>query len=353
MDAAFLRPLLFSLASALVLVPLCCRAARWLGLLDPPGPRKQQEQGVPLLGGVALLLALLCGLAAGGQLPPQGWWRIGAGALIVLLVGLLDDLRKRHGGLRARSKFLGQSLAVLILLSDRLSPVLGGRAGLAECISLLVLIFLLLSIINAQNAVDNMNGLSAGLALVTAGVCVAASPSSGSTGLGMMAAALAGSLAGFLPFNYPRAGAYLGDAGSYLAGFLVAVLALDLTTGFHSGRVTVLSGEDLPAALLLVSVPLFDLGFSVFHRLREGRPVSQGDARHLSHRLVAVGFRPAVAVLLLVAAQVLGCAVGWLLLESGFLLAMTGIALVLTLFLGGALLLIRAERKSRAAGQDH
>ena len=358
MDVSLLRPLSVSLAAALVLVPLSCLAARRLLILDQPGLRKRQAVGVPLLGGVALFAALLCGLAASGSWPPAGWWRLGAGALIVLLVGLADDVLKRRGGLSARAKFLGQLLAVLILVSDRIPPLLAGRAAAAEVVSVLLLVFLVLSIINAQNVVDNMNGLSAGLALVTAGICVATTRSSsamesGAMELGVVAAALVGSLGGFLPFNYPRARTYLGDAGSHLAGFLVAVLALDLATGFFSRGRTVLPAEDLLVAPLLVCVPLFDLGFSVFHRMREGRPVTQGDARHLSHRLVAAGLRPSAAVRLLVLAQILGSAVGWWLLDRGLLPVLAGVALVLLLFLGGARLLIGAERESGAGGHDH
>jgi UDP-GlcNAc:undecaprenyl-phosphate GlcNAc-1-phosphate transferase len=110
-----------------------------------------------------------------------------------------------------------------------------------------------------------------------------------------MAFLAAGALLGFLPFNFPRASAFLGDAGSHLTGYLLAVLAIlpHFYTAKHPRPLAVLT------PLLVLAVPLADLAWVVLLRWRGGQPFYVGDTNHLSHRLVRRGLSPARAVVLI------------------------------------------------------
>jgi UDP-GlcNAc:undecaprenyl-phosphate GlcNAc-1-phosphate transferase len=255
--------------------------------------------GLTLLSVLFLATGALSLLAHGRALASDpGWirdfihgaregWFILAGAAAMTVVGWIDD---RHE-LRAGVKFLGQlgvataiSMAGMGIPPDIPSP-LAGHA---------VAILWILTVTNALNFTDNMNGLCTGLAVIggaSFGVRAVLDGDSLSAVLGFLTA---GAAAGFLPWNFPRARAFLGDAGSHLVGYLLAVLALlahRRTGGQAVGPVA--------APLLILAVPLFDLAWVCLIRSCSGKPFYVGDTNHLSHQLVRRGLTPPWAVGLL------------------------------------------------------
>ena len=140
--------------------------------------------------------------------------------------------------------------------------------------------------INAFNFMDNMNGLCAGLGAIGAlWFAIIA------TGLGQYLVALlaflgAGALLGFLPYNYPKASVFLGDAGSHLVGYLLAVLAI--LPHFYSKKNP--STLAVMTPLIVLAVPLLDMAWVVLLRTKKGKPFWIGDTNHLSHRLVRRGW---------------------------------------------------------------
>jgi UDP-GlcNAc:undecaprenyl-phosphate GlcNAc-1-phosphate transferase len=125
----------------------------------------------------------------------------------------------------------------------------------------------------------------------------------------MLALAIGGALAGFLPYNFPRASSFLGDAGSHLVGFLLAVVAIlpHFYSATSPNRLAVIS------PLLVLGVPLLDLAWVVIIRWRLGKPFWIGDNNHLSHRLNRSGFsRPRAVMLLWLLGLVLGAVAWWL-----------------------------------------
>jgi UDP-GlcNAc:undecaprenyl-phosphate GlcNAc-1-phosphate transferase len=285
----------------LLCTPLAAAVARRLGLLDRPGGYKAHAAPTPLLGGAAIAVATVAGAAscwpstdAAGGVGPAA---LAAGATVVLGVGLLDDLR----GLTARHKFAWQVVAaavaglVLALLGVRLSLFLPWPP--APIIALTVL--WIVAITNAVNFLDNMNGLCAGLGAIAALALCALNLRAPEPAVAVIAAALAGACLGFLPFNWPRARIFLGDSGSMLIGFLLAALSV---MGVYT------RGAPVPllavyAPLCLLAVPLLDLVLVTLLRLWVGHPPWIGDRRHISHRLVRRGMRPATAVATLWAAS--------------------------------------------------
>ena len=299
-------------AVSLPLWQALCR--RW-GHVDDPGHRKIHTQPIPLAGGFAVSAGGLLGglliwiLASSGVLGrvevgslwvgAEGGRRFGvllAGAVGMLALGAWDDRRDLGAGI----KFLVQGLiAVLVAIYGVQVPVPDGMAILRQPLT----VFWILAVTNAFNLSDNMNGLCAGLGLIGASAVSAASLLfQGQFELACGAALIAGSLAGYLPYNYPRASVFLGDAGSQWVGYWIAVLALLFV------RPSTISNGGLQqswrVAFAVVAVPLIDMAFVVVSRTWRGQPFWVGDTHHLSHRLArtSLGKAGAVAVLWLLGA---------------------------------------------------
>jgi UDP-GlcNAc:undecaprenyl-phosphate/decaprenyl-phosphate GlcNAc-1-phosphate transferase len=301
---AFGVPFLVSLASLPWWRKWCLRH----GLVDEPGPRKIHSEPVPLAGGLAVMTGLLLSLlgalllvklnlpegAVAAKLA-YGFGRRGlplgavvAGALAMLALGWLDD---RHE-LRAGPKFLGQLLVAGLVAASGVRITLFVPSLL---FSYAITVLWILTVTNAFNFQDNMNGLCTGLAVIAAGWLGLMAARHGQYLVASMAFLVGGAALGFLPHNFPRGRSFLGDAGSHLLGFLLGILAI--LPHFYSVR------HPQPWAvlspLLILAVPLGDLAWVVLLRWRFGRPFYVGDTNHLSHRLVRCGLSQAQAVLVI------------------------------------------------------
>jgi UDP-GlcNAc:undecaprenyl-phosphate GlcNAc-1-phosphate transferase len=271
---------------------------------------------VPLAGGWAVLtgflvplalgaLALKLGLLGADSAHPlsHGFGRrlvplmvVAAGALGMLLLGWLDD---RHD-LRPAQKFAGQFLIAsgVALAGVRITLFVPNLL-----FSYAVTVLWILTLVNAFNFTDNMNGLCAGLGAIAAWYFALLAGREGQYLVALLGLATCGALAGFLPWNYPQARAFLGDAGSHLVGYLVAVLAI-LPHFFTKENPRVFA---VLSPLLILAVPLIDLVQVVIGRCRRGQPFYVGDTNHLSHLLARSGLSRTQAVGLLWAiASVLG-----------------------------------------------
>jgi UDP-GlcNAc:undecaprenyl-phosphate GlcNAc-1-phosphate transferase len=162
-------------------------------------------------------------------------------------------------------------------------------------VSFLVTVLWIVTITNAMNFLDNMDGLCAGVGFVCALLFGFMAGVQDQYFVCVLSLALAGALLGFLPFNFKPASIFLGDGGSHFVGYLLAVLPI-LGTFYHEGTPTLLP---VLIPLLVLAVPLFDLMMVMWIRLRKGQPVHVGDANHISHRLVRLGLPQSWAVTLI------------------------------------------------------
>jgi len=151
-------------------------------------------------------------------------------------------------------------------------------------------------IINAFNFLDNMDGASAGIAVIVSSVLFTAAAISGQVFVGGLALVFVGTLLGFLMFNFPPARIFMGDAGSLVVGFFVAILSLR-TTYYHQAQ----GGHWYPVLLPLIvmAVPLYDFISVTILRIRAGKSPFVGDTQHLSHRLKKRGLTDTQTVLTL------------------------------------------------------
>ncbi len=294
--------------TTLVCLPIWRAWCRRIGLVDEPGHRKIHEHPVPLAGGLAILTGLivpLVGALAALKLNllgiettekliygfEQRSTQLGAifgGAIGMTLLGWLDDKFEFHPAL----KFAGQ------LLIAALVAAAGVRITLfvaSPFFSYVVTILWILTVTNAFNFMDNMNGLCAGLAAIAALITGVISAGHEHYLVAAIAFLVFGAALGFLPCNFPRASAFLGDAGSHLLGYLLSVLTIlpHFFTSEHPRALAVLS------PLLILAVPLLDLAYVVVRRWLSGKQFYIGDTNHLSHRLVRLGLSRSGAVLLI------------------------------------------------------
>ena len=222
-------------------------------------------------------------------------WDVLFGAVVALGIGLWDD---RHG-MRPSVKMLGQAVAASTLLVGDVVPHLGLPAGIDAAVTLVALIALM----NAVNFLDNMNGMVSGLAAIALAGFAWGSAARGASGIAAAQLALAGACAGFLPYNFPRARIFLGDAGSLMLGYCLGASALLAMKGAPPGW-----GQAGP--VLVLAYPVFDLVFVVITRLRDGRPVYQGGRDHANHRLATLLGDPARTVALVWLSGAALCASG-------------------------------------------
>ena len=279
-----------------------------VGLNDDPGHRKIHDKPIPLAGGLAVATGILLPLIGGAAIVQLGLLNvsvaaplehgfgrrvfqlaaIGGGALGMVVLGWIDD---RHA-LKAGPKFAGQLLIAFLVAASGIRITLFVDNIL---FSYAVTIFWILTLTNAMNFMDNMNGLCSGLGVIASGCFALAAAAQGQYLVCLLALSACGALLGFLPYNYPRARAFLGDSGSHLVGYLLAVLAIMphfYTTGGASAWAVL-------SPLFILAVPLGDLVSVVIIRWRNGKPFYIGDNNHLSHQLVRRGFSRSKAVLLI------------------------------------------------------
>lgn len=260
-----------------------------VGLTDQPdGRRKLHRQPIPLGGGVAVFLAT-AGVLGAILLLPNPWnlvlredWRNVLGFFLscvsVLLLGLIDD----RVGLRGRHKLLGQVVAASVLIASGIMIRRLGLFGWTIDLGYLaypVTLFWLVGAINSINLLDGIDGLATTLGILLTLTLAALAFMTGHASVAIVALVFAGSLVGFLRFNFPPASIFLGDAGSMLIGLMVGALAIHASL---KGPGTVL----LAAPLATLTLPIFDSVAAIIRRKLTGRSVYCTDRCHFHHRLL-------------------------------------------------------------------
>jgi UDP-GlcNAc:undecaprenyl-phosphate GlcNAc-1-phosphate transferase len=298
---------------SLVMIPIAKRIAFKFNILDQPGGRKVHTTPMPYLGGMAIVISFFCVIIVNvfiiylisGQGETNALvayliskvpllkrllpilMAILIGGTIIFITGLFDDLLGDR--FSVYWKILGQITAAVVAVMMGIQIDFMPWKLLDIVISLLW-IFL---ITNSFNLLDNMDGLSAGVACIAAFIFCIVTFSQGQSFMAAILAVFAGSLIGFLRYNYPSASIFMGDAGSQFIGFVLGTLTIT------ASYVTPFSTSLLPVfmPLVILSIPLFDTFSVVIIRIYEKRPIHIGDQCHLSHRLVNIGFTRRGAVL--------------------------------------------------------
>lgn len=330
---------LVSLALSLGLTPVVLRVANSRGIFDHPAPNKSHESPVPYLGGVAIVAAfsLAVGIAGVVQRPPSGLDELGVilgFAVALSVMGLFDDVRH----LNPLPKFALEVAAGVALWA------VGVQVAIfpSDVLNALFTVLWVVGITNAFNLLDNMDGLSAGIAAIASGVFFILAAINGQFLVAALSIALTGCALGFLRHNFHPARIYMGDTGSLFLGFVLAAIGIKLKFP-GPNQITFM------VPILVLGIPILDTTLVVVNRLLHRRNPLSGGRDHISHRLVFIGLPVGVAVGLIYGSSVI---LGWLGVvmsridrTSGFLL----MALVVTVaaFVAVMLSLIPVYETSR------
>jgi UDP-GlcNAc:undecaprenyl-phosphate/decaprenyl-phosphate GlcNAc-1-phosphate transferase len=259
------------------LTPVTRQLALSWGVVDQPSQRKIHREPIPLLGGLAILAAVLVAVML---FSPEDFIRefggVLAGCLWLAFVGYVDD----RNGMNPRVKFSAQILAGVILMVTGIQIQLFQQNAFNYFLTL----FWVVGIVNAMNLMDNMDGLAAGITAIAAGTFFILAASQELFLVASLGAALCGATLGFLRYNFNPATTFMGDTGSLVIGFLLAVLGIKLDFQSQSNVVT------WAIPVLVLGIPIFDTSLVTFTRLREKRSPWQGGKDHTSHRIVGMGY---------------------------------------------------------------
>ncbi|MFZ5596399.1 MAG: MraY family glycosyltransferase [Bacillota bacterium] len=294
-------PLLVSLALVLALTPwVRSLAVRW-GAVDFPNQRKIHSGVMPRLGGVAIYLAFIP-VALAVYWPEMPVLGLAAGCTIILLLGMLDDVKT----ISPRVKLAGQTLAALAVIPFGIRVEFITNPFNNEILNLGVLavpvtVLWLVAVTNAVNLIDGLDGLAGGVSCISsltmAVVAITQFKIFGDPAqllvmtLSLMVAA---STLGFLRYNFYPASIFLGDSGSMLLGFsLGSISIIGLTKSATAISVII--------PIVVMGIPLLDTVFAILRRFKENRPIFQPDREHLHHQLLARGFSHRQAVLVIYA----------------------------------------------------
>jgi UDP-GlcNAc:undecaprenyl-phosphate GlcNAc-1-phosphate transferase len=289
MWAAAIIAFLAACLASLFLTMAMRKIAPRIGLVDRPDDhRKLHGRPVPMGGGLAVFLATGLVLAVVLVIPnpwnlvlKQDWldilgFSLAGGGLVAL--GLVDD----RWGLRGRHKLLGQVAAASALVFSGLVVRQIGLFGYQIDLGLLAVpatLFWLVGAINAINLLDGVDGMAATLGVILSLTIALMAAWTGHPAVAVVALVFAGSLLGFLRYNFPPASIFLGDSGSMLIGLMVGALAIRASI---KGPGTVL----LAAPLVVWTLPIFDSLTAILRRKLTGRSIYTSDRGHLHHRLM-------------------------------------------------------------------
>ncbi|MFB4348360.1 glycosyltransferase family 4 protein [Microbacterium sp. CR_7] len=277
----------------------------------------------PRLGGVAIFLGIAAAMGISAfnpffatiWMPPQTMWSVLAAALLIAIIGVVDDLWDLDWMIKLGAQFLAAGIITVGGGLQILSLPFGDLIVFSSWLSITITMFAIVIVMNAVNFIDGLDGLVAGVCLIANGVFFAYSyiltrdtgASSYFNLASFLAAVLIGACIGFLPFNWSPAKIFMGDSGALVLGLLMATSAVAVTGQLEPSALDLerlgrsqLLGAFIPILLplLVVLLPLLDFGLAVLRRMNAGKSPFSPDRKHLHHRMLDLGHRDRDAVLI-------------------------------------------------------
>ncbi len=291
-----------ALIASLLATPMVRELAKSKGWVDrPDGKRKLHKTPTPRLGGAGIYFALLAGLAPVLFLSTDvaAYVRSNSGSLVeilafsgmMMLIGLWDDLKS----VAPWKRFAAQSFVALLCWFAGFRILhfwAGDHVHLWWAFSIPLTILWIVGITNAFNLIDGMDGLAAGASLFATLALLVVSVKGDLLLTSLLLFALSGATLGFLRYNFNPATIFLGDSGSYLLGFALAVLSI-------RGSQKSTAAYAIAVPIVALGLPMLDTGLAIARRFVRGKPIFSGDRRHIHHVLLNRGLAPKHAVIVL------------------------------------------------------
>ncbi len=338
------------------------------------GQTKAAHRAIPNTGGIAIMLGialpmaismLLVGFMDGSNLPeslapigehlpglqsvlPMGLTLLGS-IVGLHVLGLIDDRRPMGPWVKLIIMLIPG--AVLAMFFDtRLMTLLDGYVG-GSWLSILVTVLWFGIIINAMNFIDNMDGLSAGVAMIASIMLLIAALLNGQWFVGAVLALMIGSTIGFLFFNFPPAKIFMGDGGSLILGLLLAFLTVRITyLPVETGIGTEIRWYGVLMPIMILAIPLYDFLSVTLIRLSQGKSPFVGDLQHFSHRINRRGLSPRATILVIYALTIATGSAGLLITQANWWQAILLGIQVLSLI--GAIALFEYRSPERAVSDE-
>ncbi len=293
----FIAPFFLAVFISFVSTPLVRKLAFKVGAVDiPKDDRRVHKEPMPLIGGLAIFAAVIMVTLIFLPLEKEVISII-IGGTIIVMGGIIDDLKE----LKPKTKFMFQIIAGLILIFggvkvDFITNPFTKDSSLLylNWLSVPITLFWVVGITNTLNFIDGLDGLSAGVAMISSITLMIVASKFGYASVIILSAAIAGACLGFLPFNFNPAKIFMGDTGALFLGFMLAAITIE---GVMKSVATIA----IVAPILILSVPIFDTTFAIFRRLLNGQSISAADKGHLHHRLLSRGYSQKKSVLILYA----------------------------------------------------
>ncbi|MEY2397438.1 MAG: UDP-GlcNAc:undecaprenyl-phosphate/decaprenyl-phosphate GlcNAc-phosphate transferase [Actinomycetota bacterium] len=316
--------------ATLAVVPLVHRVAVLNNVTAAPRADRLHTNPTPYLGGVAIVVVATAASSFISEWKGEALVII-AGALLLGVVGLLDDLRSLPPGPRVAAEVLA---ALMAAAAGAHVQIFGGVTDTALTVVWLV------GVTNAFNLVDNMDGAAGGIASAAAVALTITAALNGQVLVGGLAAVVAGTCVAFLIYNWHPARIFMGDAGALPLGYLLAAIALKL-------RFPVPHASSITAVVLFAAPALFDTTLVVISRTTRHKPVYIGGTDHTSHRLLRLGLSTRVVATLITAASA-ACAALGVVVGRGVVPALPVVVPVALAGVGGLALLLRLPSEPAA-----
>jgi len=278
-----------------IMTPWARRLAIKVGALDfPKEARKIHNKPMPYFGGLAIYVSIMACMFV--YMPHNSTnYHIMAGATVIMLTGVVDDMY----GISAKVKLLIQIIAALIALgggvqihfiTNPLSQT--GISYLFDWLSFFISLVWIVGITNTINLIDGLDGLASGVASIAATTLLFTAARLGYDFIVMQCAIIAGASLGFLPFNFNPAKIFMGDTGSLLLGYMLAVTSV-------LGMVKSVAVIALAVPVFALGVPILDTAFAIIRRYINKKPIMEADKDHLHHKLMGVGLNQRQTVLII------------------------------------------------------
>lgn len=294
--------------------PLVKIIALKVGAIDvPKDERRIHKKPIARLGGLAIILAAMLTMIVNMLLPTFVNWnfKIGenilgvlVGCFIIAIIGIIDDIKPQ----KAKLKLIFQIIAAIcvVFVSDiRVQAISNpfsstGVLVLNYYVSCFITVCWIIGITNAINLIDGLDGLAAGISALSYLAMFFVSIILNDVSTQIVTAVLAGSVIGFLPYNFNPAKIFMGDTGSTFLGFTLSVISV-------SGTLKSYAAISILIPVLILGVPLFDTTFAILRRICNGKSIMEADRGHIHHKLMDMGFSQKQVVLLMyLASAILG-----------------------------------------------
>ncbi len=287
---AYVVPFFIALIVSYAVTPGVKKLAIKIGAIDKPDERKVHTHVIPRLGGLAIYIGFMAAVLYSMPVFSEFFGFL-LGAAAIVLLGIWDDIRN----IPARVKLAGQIIAAAIPVAygvqiEWVTNPFGTILIIPEWLAVPVTVFWIVGFTNTVNLIDGLDGLAAGVSVIASISMFFMAVSMNQYLPAMILVAMSGAALGFLQYNFNPAKIFMGDTGSMLLGYTMAVVAV-------LGLVKTAATVALIVPIIALGVPIMDTLFAIIRRKMSGVPVFQPDKGHLHHRLLALGMTQKQAVL--------------------------------------------------------